>query len=64
MVLDLYYDGVNPIIKCFRNIHPNYNGDMLVIYDSNDGFGEDNNLLAILKIRQLSEARSFIIRLK
>ena len=52
MVLDLYYDGVNLIRKYF--------GEMLDIDGSNAGFGGDNNLLASLKSRRLSEERSFI----
>ena len=36
------------------------NGEMLIIDGSNAGFGGDNNLLASLKSRWLSEARSFI----
>ena len=38
----------------------NCNGEMLIIDGSNAGFGGDNNLLASLKSRLLSEARSFI----
>ena len=38
----------------------NCNGYMLVIDGSFAGFGGDNNLLSSLKIRRLSEARSFI----
>ena len=38
----------------------NCNGEMLVIDGSNAGFGEDNNVLASLKSRMLSEAKSFI----
>ena len=50
MVLDLYYNGVNLIRKCF--------GDETA--GSNAGFGGDNNLLASLKSRRFSEVRSFI----
>ena len=57
MVFDLYYDGVNLIIKCFGE---DCNGEMLDIDGSNAGFGGDNNLLANLKNRRLSEERSFI----
>ena len=60
MVLDLYYDGFNLIRKCFGESQLNCNGEMLVIDGSNAGFGGDNNLLASLKIRRLSEARPFI----
>ena len=61
MVLDLYYDGVNLIRKCFaEKIQLNWNGEMFVIDGSNAGFGGDNNLLASLKSRLLSEAISFI----
>ena len=38
----------------------NCNREMLIIDGSNAGFGGDNNLLASLKSRRLSEARSFI----
>ena len=36
------------------------NGEILVIDGSNACFGGDNNVLASLKSRRLSEARSFI----
>ena len=38
----------------------NCNGEILVIDGSNAVFGENNNLLARLKSRRLSDARSFI----
>ena len=41
-------------------IQLNCNGEMIIIDGSNDGFGGDNNLLASLKNRRLSEAISFI----
>ena len=59
MVLDLYYDGVNLIRTFLEKGQLNCNGEMLVVDVSNAGFGGDN-LLASLKIRWLSEARSFI----
>ena len=60
MVIDLYYDGVNLIRKCFGERQLNCNGEMLIIDASNAGFGGDNNLLASLKRHRLSEVRSFI----
>ena len=46
-----------------EKIYPNCNREMYVIYGYNAGFGENNNLLATnLKIRRLSEARSYITR--
>ena len=62
IVFDLYYDGVTLIINILEKRQPNCNGEMLVIDGSNAGFWGDNNLLASLKSRRLSEVRSFITR--
>ena len=60
MVIDIYYDGDNILENVLEKRQLNCNGEMLIIDGSNAGFGGDNNLLASLKIRRLSEARSFI----